>query len=64
MRGKNRPRQKGERPVKGSDKQVQITISIGAASPDEAARDPQAVIKAADKALYRAKKAGRNRVAS
>jgi diguanylate cyclase (GGDEF)-like protein len=64
VRGKNRPRQKGEKPVKGSDRQVQITISIGAAAPGEDARDPQAVIKAADKALYRAKKAGRNRVAS
>lgn len=64
VRGKNRPRKKGEKPVQGSDKQVQITISIGAASPGESGRDPQAVIKAADKALYKAKKAGRNRVAS
>ena len=64
VRGKNRPRKKGEKPIQGSDKQVQITISIGAAEPDDEAREPQAVIKAADKALYKAKKAGRNRVAA
>lgn len=64
VRGRNRPRTKGEKAVRGSDRQVPITISIGAAEPGEQARDPQAVIKAADKALYRAKKAGRNRVAA
>lgn len=62
VRGRNRPRRKGRKPVKGSNKQVQITISIGAAGPSDNARDPQAVIKAADRALYRAKDAGRNRV--
>lgn len=64
VRGRNRPKRKGEKKVRGSDRQVPITISIGAAEPGEHARDPQAVIKAADKALYRAKKAGRNRVAT
>ncbi|MDX5332854.1 MAG: GGDEF domain-containing protein [Gammaproteobacteria bacterium] len=64
VRGRNRPKKKGEKKIRGSDRQVQITISIGAAEPGENARDPQAVIKAADKALYRAKKAGRNRVAA
>jgi diguanylate cyclase (GGDEF)-like protein len=62
VRGRNRPRKKGRKPVKGSNKRVQITISIGAAGPGDNARDPQAVIKAADRALYRAKDAGRNRV--
>jgi len=64
VRGRNRPRKKGEKAVKGSNRQVQITISIGAAEPGGKARDPQAVIKAADRALYRAKKGGRNRVAT
>ncbi|ORT52542.1 diguanylate cyclase (plasmid) [Vibrio sp. qd031] len=42
-------------------KTVQVTISIGVADSKEE-RDPTAVTKAADKALYRAKDKGRNRV--
>ncbi|MBK1734753.1 hypothetical protein CKO15_05510 [Halorhodospira abdelmalekii] len=44
-------------------KAVQITISIGVAEPSSVQDDPNDVIQAADQALYRAKKAGRNRVA-
>ncbi len=43
-------------------KSVSVTISIGMAFRDERNRTPQEVIKAADKALYRAKKQGRNRL--
>lgn len=64
VRSAKRPQQKPAHKPKGSDKAVQITISIGAAPRTEQQRDPQAVLKAADKALYRAKGAGRNRVAS
>ncbi|MBE0511030.1 MAG: GGDEF domain-containing protein [Chromatiales bacterium] len=64
VRSNQRPRQKPQQVKHRSSETVQITISIGAAERGEAARDPQAVIKAADKALYRAKKAGRNRVAA
>ena len=39
-----------------------VTISIGASQRDERRPSPTEVIKAADKALYRAKKQGRNRV--
>jgi len=39
---------------------VQVTISIGVSQRSEKLNTPQAVIKAADKALYRAKKKGRN----
>jgi diguanylate cyclase (GGDEF)-like protein len=39
-----------------------ITVSIGVAVFPEAGDTPQAVLKAADKALYRAKEKGRNRV--
>ena len=64
VREKKRPGKKPEQSRKGSDKQVQITVSIGVAERAGELRDPEAVIKAADQALYRAKKGGRNRVAS
>ncbi|MCA1765244.1 MAG: GGDEF domain-containing protein [Desulfobulbaceae bacterium] len=41
---------------------VGVTISIGAASRDERRQNPGQVLKKADQALYKAKKAGRNRV--
>lgn len=64
VRSPNRPKKKPEKTTAGGTQTVQITISIGAAERDAEARDPHSVIKAADKALYRAKKAGRNRVAT
>ncbi len=42
---------------------VSVTISAGVAARSDDHPDPESVIKAADQALYRAKKAGRNRVA-
>ena len=64
LRGPSRPRKKPgkSRPASGSSKQVAVTVSIGVAEPSERASTPDAVIKAADKALYRAKKGGRNQV--
>ncbi|MBY5993602.1 GGDEF domain-containing protein [Ferrimonas balearica] len=44
----------------GANKQVQITISLGLAQRGGELGDAEAVIKAADQALYKAKKAGRN----
>lgn len=64
VRGPGRPRKKPEKKRKGSTKKVSITISIGAAERSSDHGSPQEVIKTADKALYKAKKAGRNRVAS
>jgi diguanylate cyclase (GGDEF)-like protein len=42
---------------------VSVTVSIGVAQRTERLDTPEKVIQSADKALYRAKKAGRNRVA-
>ena len=41
---------------------LSVTVSIGVAESDSKTREVEQVIQAADKALYRAKKAGRNRV--
>ena len=62
VRGANRSPKRAVK-EKGGGQEVGITISIGAAERAGESRSPQEVIKAADKALYRAKKAGRNRIA-
>ncbi len=64
IRGRSRPRKKPENPkkIRGSRKKVKITISIGVAERNQKYTSPEQVIQAADKALYRAKKKGRNRV--
>jgi len=49
-------------PAESSFSGLSVTVSIGIAEPGPKARDVEQVIQAADKALYRAKKAGRNRV--
>ena len=43
-----------------ANKSLSVTISIGYATREEKLKLPEAVIKAADQALYRAKKKGRN----
>ncbi|HEY7680486.1 MAG TPA: diguanylate cyclase [Terriglobia bacterium] len=48
-------------PVRTADGEIPITLSVGAASSSEYA-EVEAVLRAADAALYRAKRAGRNRV--
>jgi diguanylate cyclase (GGDEF)-like protein len=67
IRAADRPRRTraGKRRRSGipSAQTVSVTVSIGVAERSDRHDFPEAVIKAADKALYRAKRAGRNRVA-
>lgn len=42
---------------------VHLTVSIGLAEPEEADDTPETILRAADRALYEAKDAGRNRLA-
>ena len=63
VRGKKRPGKKPTIPVFfRRAKNEKITVSIGVAQKSEKLNDVQDVIKAADNALYKAKKDGRNRV--
>lgn len=62
LRGWNRPHRKPAAPRSTPDsRRLSVTVSVGASEAD--ANDvPAAVLKRADQALYRAKKAGRDRV--
>ncbi len=64
LRGRDRPRRRPENPkaFSGPRKKLGVTVSIGVAERNEQYNSPQRVLAAADKALYRAKRAGRNRV--
>jgi diguanylate cyclase (GGDEF)-like protein len=64
LRSSRRPRKKPPtpKPSIASRKEVSVTVSIGVADRDNQRTDSEQVLKAADKALYRAKSAGRNRV--
>jgi len=56
---KTRPR---PRTPRGESQEVRVTVSIGVAEPRSQYAKVDQVLLAADKALYRAKDAGRNRV--
>ena len=66
MRGEDRPKkaEEGEkrRGAGAPEKPLSVTVSIGVAGPTRGAATAQQVVKAADEALYRAKKGGRNRL--
>jgi diguanylate cyclase (GGDEF)-like protein len=66
IRAADRPRRKRagkrRRSVASTAPTVSVTVSIGVAERSDRNDYPEAVIKAADRALYRAKRAGRNRV--
>ncbi|MBI3927610.1 MAG: sensor domain-containing diguanylate cyclase [Armatimonadetes bacterium] len=52
-----------QHPFRYRDKVLPVTISLGVASFPEDGGSPEEVLRAADRALYRAKQAGRNQVA-
>jgi diguanylate cyclase (GGDEF)-like protein len=66
LRAPDRPAQekfgKKLRGARQSTKKISVTVSIGVAAKNDKLANPDAVIKAADKALYRAKNKGRNQV--
>lgn len=65
LRGRDRPSGRGGKKRRGSGGErdsVAVTISIGLAQRGGELRRPEQVLQAADQALYRAKRAGRNRV--
>lgn len=50
-------------PLRESQPGGAVTVSVGAASFPDGAADPGGLLEAADRGLYQAKHAGRNRVA-
>jgi diguanylate cyclase (GGDEF)-like protein len=65
MRRRFRPRNKPKNDKSRKSRQaITITVSIGVAERNHRNASPDQVVQAADKALYRAKEAGRNRVST
>lgn len=64
LRAPDRPRKRPDSPAKRATQPrlIRVTVSIGVAGPNSRRIDADAVLRAADRALYRAKSAGRNRV--
>ena len=66
VRGADRPKAAEEgakrRGAAPAEKVLSVTVSIGLAASSKEHSAPREVVRAADEALYRAKKAGRNRV--
>jgi diguanylate cyclase (GGDEF)-like protein len=63
LRGRDRPKVRPDKPVRsaGGRRRIAITVSIGVAQSEQGA-EPDEVIRAADQALYHAKRTGRNRI--
>ena len=69
LRSWSRPATRPEKPSRSEAKRLSVTVSIGVAGVPAGGKassrdDAEAVLKRADKALYKAKRAGRNRVST
>ena len=66
LRGEDRPRKKPKQvePRTAGTTKLKITFSVGVAERSDHLVEPEEVLRAADEALYRAKRAGRNRVST
>ena len=64
IRSRPRAKSKNSKTIKRPQKKISISISIGVAERNARHTSSHQVLKAADRALYRAKKAGRNRVSA
>ena len=64
IRNKNRPKKipKNKTKKDSANKEIKVTVSIGVAERNRMNRKTEEVQKAADTALYKAKKTGRNRI--
>jgi len=64
VRGPDRPRKKPDSPRKKShpSRTISVSVSIGLAGSNPQRTTADAILRAADRALYRAKKEGRNRL--
>jgi len=64
LRSPDRPRTRPEKPKRSPSppRRVTVAVSVGVADANSRRRTADAVLRAADRALYRAKHAGRNRV--
>jgi diguanylate cyclase (GGDEF)-like protein len=63
LRGSRRPRRRPKQPRPSNGRSQRVTVSIGVADSTSAGPAPADVVRAADEALYRAKRAGRNQLA-
>ncbi len=63
VRGRRRPRRKPKQPRPGNGRSQRVTVSIGVADSTSAGPAAAEVVRAADEALYRAKRGGRNQLA-
>ena len=61
-RPKKKPRKRALFLYRGPRRELSVTVSVGGAERMDRSSSPTAIIQAADAALYRAKKKGRNRV--
>jgi len=66
LRAADRPKQRPSKPAPriAKPQSLSVNVSIGVAQTNEDTSTPHQVVDAADQALYRAKRTGRNRVTS